>query len=625
MRRELTTAMVLLARHWLKPDLRTVSARYRKDTERRMAALESVIQGASLRSASSHHRVNRTTLAAIVDKAFQLGSDGRHAGYLACIPYSVKRSTKKDLAPVMPSAGTAHSMEQLFAAHPDVKQRLEDYKGALPPGRLPPGFKRVLSEIRGLLVQRELQTFWPMNTKDKGRRAFARFVRRIRRQAIVDGAPSNSPIEMRSITRLHQLFALRPFDRVEFDAHRLDVKASMLVPDARGELIVVPISAIWILVIMDAASTACLAWKIVIGQAYSALDVAQCFASAKRRWEPRALIVPDMQYAPGSMMPSNISPSGPIPIGRLTAMDNAKAHKSKLPLDSWLQVHYGVLNFGPPHVPEIRPYIEQWFNRLELGAIREIPGGFRPDRESHKPTPTSAWSSNDHPIHFQALDDLMDVIITGHNTSPIPARNNRTPIEIITNYVDGDDYWIPPPFDEQRAKELTTICVDVIIKGSKKKNKPVHIQYLQVNYRCDEWVHAWEMVGRSFKARVDLEDLRTILLVDKSSKIVCTMHAAEPWRLCRHDVTTRRRILALCRSGELEIRGATCAITAYAAYTAMAAQNRSAAADQLARLIQLLPASAGITEAPANIPAATGARQLPLTGSVSFSDLEEFT
>ncbi|WP_343821539.1 hypothetical protein ISN75_10860 [Dyella marensis] len=197
-----------------------------------------------------------------------------------------------------------------------------------------------------------------MNTKDKGRRAFSRFVRRIRRKAIVDGAPSNSTVEMRSITRLHQLFTLRPFDRVEFDAHRLDVKATMRIPDARGEMIVVPISAIWILALIEVASTACLAWKLVIGQAYSALDVAQCFASSMRRWEPRALVVPDMQYAPGSMMPSNIAPFDPVSIGLLTAMDNAKAHKSKLPVDSWLRVHHGVINYGPPHVGD-EP-LHQW-------------------------------------------------------------------------------------------------------------------------------------------------------------------------------------------------------------------------------------------------------------------------
>ena len=629
MSNSLTYADVLAATHWIRPDARLVPEGHRHNFIRRCAALATYIQGASVRSSCRAHNVNRETLRSIIEKAFRLGSDGRQVGYRACLPYSVR--TVRNKQPDTPVAGNSHSLDQLFGAHPDIQKMLDNYKGALPEGRLPPDFVRLIGSIRQVLIERKCQSRWPLNTRDRGRRVFSRYLKRQRRQAIVDGAPSAPSPEIRPVTRLDELFSLRPFDRVEFDAHRMDVNWRLLVPNARGDLVAMPISAIWILAIIEVVSTAVVGWKIVVGRSYSALDVAQCFATAMRPWEPRLLVVPELQYVPSASMPSNLDMTTPPPMGRLTAMDNAKAHKAKMPLDAWLKAHYGVLNFGLPHVPEARPHIEQFFHRLEVGALRLLPGGFKPHRINQPAISTSAWSSNDHPVHLQALEDLLDVVITGHNVSPLPARQNRTPIEILSTYQDSADYWIAPPYNEGNAKALTTTCHRVTIKGSKNSNKPVRVQFLQVDYRHPDLDKAWEMVGQSYQAMIDYEDLRTITLVDDSLRPVRTLYAADPWRRHRHDITTRRRILALSRSGELVIQGADSAVAAYAAFTLAQAGQSAAAADQAARLMQLayggdvadtdvgddtqLPESAVVMP--------TSTRALPVKGPVSFTDVEE--
>ena len=626
MSNELTTAMIQSTEHWTRPDPRLVCEKYRDLYVRRCAALSAVLQGASIRQASTLHNLNRDTLGATVHKAFLSQPDGKLVGYRACVPHRVRITTKAppERAPV---SGHAHALGQLFAVHPDIKEMLDGYHGALPPGRLPPAFKRLLSSIRGLLVKRESQSLWPMNTPDRGRRVFARYIKRMRQQAIVDGAPSVPSTEAHTIKRLDQLFLLHPFDRVEFDAHRMDVDWRLLMPNARGELIITSISAIWILAIIDVASTAILGWKLVTGRSYSALDVSQCFATAMRRWEPRSLVVPDMQYVPGAMMPSAIDLSVPIPMGRLTAMDNAKAHKAKLPLEAWLRAHHGVLNFGRPHLPEARPHIEQFFHRIEVGALRQIPGGFAPRRVNQPAIATSAWSSSDHPVDFQALEDLMDVVITGHNVSPIPARQNRTPVEIISAYRNTAGYWMSPPYNDNNVKALTTTCHKVKVKGSKAKGKPVRVQFLQVDYRHPDLDKAWELVGKEFRAIVDYEDLRTISLVDDSLRVVRVLTAADPWRRQRHDISMRRRILALSRSGELEIRGVESAVAAFAAYTFAQAGRSVVAADQAARLMQLAHGDEGnpcsTLMKDANHVDHRSTKQ-PISGAVSFNEVEEF-
>jgi hypothetical protein len=136
----------------------------------------------------------------------------------------------------------------------------------------------------------------------------------------------------------------------------------------------------------------------------------------------------------------------------------------------------------------------------------------------------------------------------------------------------------------------------------------------------------WDLLGSEYLALIDLEDLRTLTLVDDSLNQIAKLEAAPPWNVHRHDVTTRRRILKLSRSGELEIRGAYSAISAYAAYTLKRAQEgRANAVDQVARLMQLVNTDAinvTITDS-RGLERAPSPRETPLSGRVSFDDVKD--
>lgn len=619
----LTTTQLQMAMHWLRPDLRFIDQKHREAAERRMNGLSALLSGCSLRRAAELSNCNRRTLTLVLNKAFRPGLDGKELGFRACVPYSAFGS-HKPIVIEMPQQGSAHALKQLFAINPDVEEMLKSYKGSLPPGRLPSALVSLIKRIRALLKERNYEGHWPLNCPDQGRRVFRNYIARRRFQAILEGAPTEGSSEPNLIQHINQLFTLQPFDRTEFDAHRIDVEWYILTVNAYGEYIPVRISCIWILVLIDAASTAILGWKLVVGKTYTALDVSQCFANAMRRWEPRNLIVPGLAYAPGAGMPSSIDPTIPVPMGHETLLDNAKQHSATGNLKAMVSAMYGVFSFGLPHVPQTRPFVETFFHRLELGALRQMPGGFQPRRVYQEQTKTSIWIAEKHPIHFEALEDLMDVVITGHNVSPIPARQNRTPLEIISNYLAGPDFWMPAPLSETNKKVLTTICHVVTLRGSERQDKPVRVKFLGVDYRHPDLDKAWEMIGNEYQALVDLEDLRTITLVDKTLQPIRTLTAADPWRRRRHDITTRRRILKLNRSGELEIQGAGCAIASYAEFTLRSAGNSIQVADQLARMVQDSGKPYDTPASDVSDVAAFYGRMKPLGGSTSFNDDEEF-
>lgn len=620
---EVSAAQMADALGWKRLDQRLVLDCHRAQFQSRCDALQAYILGASVRHAAIDHGVNRVTLTSVIAKAFSIAPDGGLYGYRACLPWGARQTS--EMVASVPTRGTPYALKSLLNVLPEIRDLLGAFSAPLPPGTLPPSFNRLMREIRGIVSKRFGNNCWPLGQKDKGRRAFARYIRDMRKDALVAGNPDATTLPEPKIQSFSQLFHRQPYDRCEFDAHCKDVHFTLEVPNARGEPVKLKISKVWVLVVVEVDSSAVLAWKIVFGRGYTALDVAQCYASSLRPWTPRALCVPDMNYEPGATMPQNLE-FGAMS-GRVTAMDNALAHKASLPLEAWVGNYDGILHLGKPHTPEGRPAVEHFFNHLEIGALRDLPGGYIPTRHlGEKATPVSEWRSTDHPISFQALEDVMDVIMTSYNITPLPARQNRSPIDILLNYPNTPHFWPSPPHNELDAKALTSEIRTVRLRGSKRHNKPVHVRFMGVVYRHPTLDKNWDLLGSHYKAQIDLEDLRTLVLIDESLNHVCTLTASSPWNIHRHDITMRRRILKLSRSGELEIRGAHSAISAYAAFTLKSCQEgRANAADQIARLMQLTTSGA-ITVSfsdPAVPQGAKPSMETPLTGRVSFDHVKD--
>lgn len=622
MKMHLSAGQLLLALEWKRPDSRLVLKPHRANFLARCDALSAVVQGQTIRHSSKAFKVNRHTLTIVVRKAFELASDGRFYGYRACVPWRVR--LPKQTPASVPANARPHVLQALLVAHPEIRAMLSEYRSALPPGRLPPSFHHLMRRIRGVLTELGYRDRWPLNTPDKGRRAFARHLRQLRVQSLKAGLPDHTTVIAPIYRSLDQLFARQPYDRYEFDAHAKDVRFTLQLPNARGDLVSYRITKVWLLLIIEVHSTAIAAWRLVFGQAYTALDVAQCFAKALRPWEPRPLVAPGMNYAPGATMPQNLE-AGCVS-ALVTAMDNAMAHHARVPVEVWTDHHDGVLNLGPAHVPEIRGTIESLFKRFEDGALRLLPGGVIPTRElGESDVLASEHKGADHPIAMQALEDLMDVIVTGHNISPLPSRQYRSPIDILLAHQSDDGCWLPPPHAEGDAKALTTQCRHLRLAGSHKRKDPVHLNLLGVEYRHPSLDKQWELLGKTYAFLIDLEDLRTVQMVDESFTAICTLQAAPPWNVHAHDLTMRRRILKLSRSGELEIAGAHSAVSAYAAYTLASAESgRVTAADQAARLIQLMAQGAlGTTSCENAAPATPTNPETPRSGRVSFEHIRD--
>ena len=127
---------------------------------------------------------------------------------------------------------------------------------------------------------------------------------------------------------------------------------------------------------------------------------------------------------------------------------------------------------------------------------------------------------------------------------------------------------------------------------------------------------------------VDLDDLRKVRVVSKDLSLDLWLEAERPWNGLRHDLTQRRRILALSRSRELSLVGADDAIRAYAAYTL----NRAGTNKHInAQAAQLLHQFAGMNldsndkaSTKAALPKRPTPASVPLTEIVKFKKIRSF-
>jgi hypothetical protein len=71
-----------------------------------------------------------------------------------------------------------------------------------------------------------------------------------------------------------------PFDTVEFDAHKLDLRLKILDQDPEGEEHVLEIERVWLLAVIDVGSRAILGYTLCLRREYSRYDVIRTFEKA---------------------------------------------------------------------------------------------------------------------------------------------------------------------------------------------------------------------------------------------------------------------------------------------------------------------------------------------------------
>lgn len=300
-------------------------------------------------------------------------------------------------------------------------------------------------------------------------------------------------------------------------------------------------------------------------------------------WEPRELVVPDMQYVPGSGI-GTVPATGELQRGSLTAADNALAHQAKLTTTNLTQSVRGVLNLGRAYVPETRAILEAFFRQIENGAIRHLPGGFEPARDRDTPKrATTPHGAERHPLNPQALHDLMDVVIAGFDATQLAALGDQSPMDVVRRHGKTSGWTFVSSQSDKDAGQLTRKRVQVVIKGNKKEGRQPFVNFMRARYRAFGLTDRWDLVGKTFNAFLSVEDLRRLTLLDEHGDVFVVLTALPPWGRTQHDFDLRKLIIRWSNRKLFSIAGVEDAVAAYRDFVRLNAERLPLAADQVAR------------------------------------------
>lgn len=552
-------------RRYENPNPESLPDNRRADYIQRRDAQLAVLNGASVRSAAKKYKVNRQTLTDIGVKFHMPGPDGKPLGFRACIPWAFRKEGSaqgSDSPPPLCKAPGAFA--KVVAATPGAQDLIDNYSAPLPTGKRKNNkFDALHKKLAAAIRKKHGGSVYPFDTPDHGRRALLEYIKRQRRQRQAARAPAVEESKP-DVRRLSQIFQLKPLDRIEYDGHTIDVEWQMTIPTADGGMVVRSIKQITLLAAICAVSRYLLGYVLKFG-AYSQLDVLQLFHDLLLPWHPRQLLVPNMVYTPGAVLGLPAACEGRALRGCLLAKDNAYAHHAEAAKDNLLLHHRGVLNFGPAHVPEVRPIIEAFFRRIEQGALRGIAGAFHPAAgANHDRIATTPFSQEEYPVHWEAFRDLMDVIASGHNVTPHSGINERLPADVVQAHVASGAWTFETADAQADARQLLTVRIHPTVRGSKKAGgKLPYIEWHGATYRSPVLETARERVGKQQNADVYLGDVRHMVLLSTDGTMWSKLLALPPWQQSPHTLDERKKVNGVRNRGLIRIAGGEDAIAVY--------------------------------------------------------------
>lgn len=238
--------------------------------------------------------------------------------------------------------------------------------------------------------------------------------------------------------------ATMPFDRVMIDAHRVDVIGAIKIMTPHGPKLV-PISRIWLVVMLDGTSRAVLGYSVSFEEQVSAETVERAIICSQTPWKPRELSS-GLKYAEGACLPAgNIEGLNAIPLCML-GMDNFSSHYATLIQATARQALGFHTMFGGLGAWWTNAALERFFGVLAQYGI-------------HKLSSTTGSGTNDplrpeHPgkraienaVSWTYIVDLLEVLLTELNTVRGSGRSDMSPVEIIRNHLMDPETQMVPHF-----------------------------------------------------------------------------------------------------------------------------------------------------------------------------------
>ncbi|WP_410952985.1 hypothetical protein [Pseudomonas sp. S1(2024)] len=544
---------------WQRPDVSHLNDSDKEVYIFRYRALEMYSAGSKLSDIEGLTGIAPSQVVSLAKKCLEISPDGNPWGCRALLP-RIRLAPYTRSAP--PSNGSASGRGGYAGAFGWILDKYEDlpellrkkifkiggrgtvYEHKVSAKTLHSIFLQTLQELGAPIDQ------WPFTTELMGARTISKFLNAIMDrnfdQAVLVNEESSARAHLKVGKGMHtSLRSSQPYDIVEVDAYKVDCHTSVEFMTPEGLLTAVHITRMWLLAMIDVASTAVISYTLVFKPEVNAEDVVNLFRIALLPNRERPLpLVDGLIYPEGSGLPSEVIEECKGALWSIVKFDGALANLAEKVTDqSRKELGYS-WNVGPSQHFERRNSIERKFADFANGIFSRMPS-----TTGHGPGKGRADKAEQVAVTKRIIADeirhLLDVEIAMYNALPTEGLY-MSPLDYIRQKITNNNNHLIlrklPNAHVQNASEILLRKKRVFVRGGRRTGRAPHIQFARVKYTSEQLRQAASLIGKQIYIEIFEDDIRYLRAFTLQGESLGMLVAMGHWAGMKHSLATRQAI-----------------------------------------------------------------------------------
>lgn len=551
--------------------------------QRRKAAINLYLDGESQSEISVATLISNSELHRLIRRCIELAGDGVVWGERALIPHYRIHGYKR-VAPIahqLPEqkSGYAGALGQLLEKYPTLRDSLlsKIFKQAKQKGLeefrpKPQALHRLF--IEQLKALNHPSTEWPFNTKHRGSRSIARFMK----DQLEQHFDQNVLIYHESGAKAHlavgtgreaMIRCIEVYDAWEIDSHKVDADFTIGIPNADGLLSYINLKRLNLLALVDRASEAVIWFLVVYSSEVSASDVIRLISESLRAELPAPQTnVLGMHIKGDAGFPSEKIPELKHALPTVLMPDNAL---SNLAASVSLELRHKLgffLNYGPPGHFECRPHVEHTFKNIAESIFQRLPNTTGASPFDGK-AGDGAKIARTFKMEASIVEELAYHHFAQHNALESEGIGFLTPLQFIRQkMLLHDQHFIPRRLLVNQISSVThyRMTMKVKVKCYPSRGVRPFIQVDRVRYSNDILRKSPWLANCDISIELDEQDMRAVRAYFPDGGSMGMLLAAGKWSTTKHSRKTRKAINQLKAKRALTISEADDPVEHYLKY-----------------------------------------------------------
>jgi putative transposase len=582
---------------WPSIDITALAENARRRYQERATAIDQYFRGRPIDEIEDVSRVDRRVLYRLIERAVRPHPDGRPWGFRALIPGMHVRAYQRLKTTVGARDGLAGSFRQLLDRYPPLEQVVKQLILEGEVFLVQVGDRRYLKNLK--IAHRRFTgacrlvgltaNDYPLNQDEQGVRSLAGVLR----DRLVGGFAEVHWAQRGARQKPAKALAFRPspavtepFDTVEFDAHKLDVRLTILDQDPYGDEQTVEIERVWLLALIDVGTRVILGYSLCLRREYGRYDVIRTLEKALSPAQTPRVSIPDLEPIACGGFASVMLPETVHACWRQIRFDNARAHLAEGSLDVACEILGCTVDVGPAYEPDDRPFIERFFGTVATQFTHRLPGTTGSSAGDVLRKLKDPGGDLRLVVSLDELRELLSVWVWNYNGTPHGGLGSgRTPLEAMSAAIRGHGSMlrhVPPAL---RANLCLLQDVHMAhVRGNISRGEKAHISFYHVRYTSHRLVKTPYLIGKKLRIYYDADDLRVLRAFLPDGTQFGELQAGGLWSATPHSLDIRKRIFRAKRLRQLRFDQFQDPVQVYLQYKRGQSKRSRRAASEIAQI-----------------------------------------